>query len=190
MTCAILARCQPVVTSDADLGGASYHLRRSPELAQDNTPMIDVVKHALAEIPGEPDQKIVLLQPTQPLREPKHITQALDLLTPDVDSVVSLVEVPRTHHPAFQCQVRTDHHPQVWGYEDALHEMPATRQEVKPTYIRDGTVYAFWRKTVTEFDSIYGVISVPLIIPPAETAPLDTELDWREAERRLKERAG
>jgi CMP-N,N'-diacetyllegionaminic acid synthase len=97
---AIAARCEDVVvTSDAydwfDAMGAGY-LKRPDSLAQDDTPMIDVVKHALTEIHGAPGQIVLLLQPTQPLREPKHLQAAVALLRESqADSVVSVVALPR-----------------------------------------------------------------------------------------------
>src|SRR5689334_4421421 len=47
-------------------------IQRPPELAQDDTPMLPVVQHALRTIKSEHDV-IVLLQPTQPLRKLEHI---------------------------------------------------------------------------------------------------------------------
>jgi CMP-N,N'-diacetyllegionaminic acid synthase len=155
-------------------------VHRPPELAQDDTPMIDVVKHVLAQIPGEPDQKIVLLQPTQPLREPKHITAALELLTPEVDSVVSVVEAESPH------RMHTIENGRLYTW-NAIYAVER-RQDAKPAWKRDGTAYCFWRRTVHEHGDIYGDVCVPLIIPASESQALDTELDWIEAERRLRER--
>jgi CMP-N,N'-diacetyllegionaminic acid synthase len=70
-------------------GRTASVIQRPPELAQDDTPMIAVVQHALAQIPGPPEQIILLLQPTQPLRQPKHLTAAIELLqSSGADSVV------------------------------------------------------------------------------------------------------
>ena len=197
-----------VVSSDCDLGlvGPSW-LRRPSELAQDDTPMIDVVRDALARIPGPEDEMILLLQPTQPLRQPKHLQAAIALLREtQADSVVSVVELPRTHHPDFQCEVvdRSWHDGQrgpwlervkqydMYGEIDGpllQDSLPTRRQAVPPTYIRDGTVYAFWRRNLSGRDftpSLYGSRVRPLIIDPSETCALDTLADWAEAECRLR----
>lgn len=170
-------------------------LRRPPELATDDAPMIDVIQHALAQVPGPPEQIIVLLQPTQPLRTPEHVKAAIALLeTTRAHSVVSVVELPRTHHPEVQLAINEDGRlfPH-WEFDAygltiafGLGDQPATRQSMMPTFIRDGTVYAFRRKTVTRFGNIYGEDVRPLIIPASETCALDTPSDWAEAERRLK----
>ena len=182
------------VFGDAPARRYGQWLKRPVELAQDDTPMIDVVKHALGEIPGPPDQIIVLLPPTQPLREPKHITEALRMLSGgmDYDSVVSITPIPRTHAPDFvmmYCDTTLTMSPYTRSWEDWRRTPPPQRrQDVPWPYVRDGTVYAFFRKTVATYGDIYGELVGPLVIPPEETCALDTEADWREAERRLSER--
>lgn len=221
LECAFAGGCNHIVLStDQILEGVWLepfeYLLRPTALAQDDTPMIDVVKHALQEIPGPPEQIVLLLQPTQPLREPRHLIAAIALLeeqqvtkgqphfasvcyrpdgsivpgppAPDrvwqCDSVVSVTEIPRTYHPAWQFTVEGGRLYQ-WPVDD---DRPERRQELEPTYVRDGTVYAFWRKTVDQYGTIYGQDVRPLVIPAEETCALDTPADWAEAERRLRER--
>jgi hypothetical protein len=54
--------------------------------------------------------------------------------------------------------------------------------------VRDGTVYAFWRRTLVDHGSIYGRDCRPLVIDTAESVTIDTPADWAEAERRLQMR--
>lgn len=181
-------------------GGSQYVLTRPHVLAQDDTPMIDVVKHALSEIQGPEDQIVLLLQPTQPLRQPKHLTAAIDLLqTSGADSVVSVVALPLTHNPNWQFLVideRLVPFPTAsrvidWSPTEAtvsrdIAWMATRRQDLGQTYIRDGTVYAFRRSTVTHHGHLYGRDCRPLVIPPSETTPLDTPDDWLRAEELLR----
>lgn len=207
-----LAGWTPVLSTDGDYSGTQMEeihgdlviveralvLRRPPALAQDDMPMLAVIQHVLAQIPGPPDQPILLVQPTQVLREAKHLTEALALLTPEVDSVVSVAALPQTHSPELQVSFEVDAtgapcNLRPWldlVVDTAWRHMPTTRQRATPGYLRDGTVYAFWRQTVAEYAQIYGARVRPLIIPASETCPLDTPADWAEAERRLKARAG
>lgn len=176
----------------------AYHIQRPAELAQDSTPMLDVVKHALQAIPGPDDQIVVLLQPTQPFRRPEHIQQAITLLRESgADSVVSVVKVPPTQSPELLCWIGDlsrylcpfdvmrgllGGEPRDWSI------VPTRRQDTKGGwYRRDGTVYAFRRATVEQKGSIYGNVVRPLIIDPADSCELDSESDWREVERRWKE---
>lgn len=210
-----------IISSDApeprECGMDNIWLQRPADLAQDDTPMLAVVQHALQQIPGPSDQIIVLLQPTQPFRTAAHVQQAITLLRqheagcPAIaddesdyehlddagmcvcqkpDSVVSVVELPRTHSPDMLVQIIDDGAVMPWMSDKELgyRHWPARRQDARPAYKRDGTVYAFYRKTVSEHGSIYGRRVVPLIIPADESCELDTEPDWAEVERRWQAR--
>ena len=149
--------------------------RRPPELAQDNTPMSAVVEHVLDGTYPEEDQIVVLLQPTQPLREPKHIEAAIALLKQHVSgSVVSVTKVETV-----------DKLLTIWrGQLEGVSGDPIERRQAgRATYKRDGTVYAWYRR-----DGYLPKPWWPLIIPASETCSLDTMEDWHEAERRLRER--
>jgi len=160
-------------------------LPRPAELAQDDTPMIEVVKHLLEQLPGQPDDIIVLLQPTQPFRTPARVREAITVLqSTGADSVVSVVPLPLTHHPDMQLWIHGDRlyrgagltfkgAPMGWDWD----LLPARRQDVRQTYIRDGSVYAFRRKTLNR-GTIYGQDVRPLILEPHETCEMDTEADW------------
>lgn len=167
------------------MAGAIEHLvKRPPELAQDDTPMIAAVQHALVHIPGPPEQIIVLLQPTAVFRKPEHVQQAIALLqTSGADSVVSLVRLPDTHSPQFACQIDAQKGVLHWSGA-SLALQPPCRQQAAWAYRRDGTVYACWRKTVEQYGNLYGALVRPLIIPPDESCELDTEADWADVERR------
>ena len=183
--CAVDAGCEPIASTDApkdvtgDWDEAKVWIDRPLELCQDDTPMIDVVKHALAAVPGEPDDIWVLLQPTQPLRKPSHVTDAIARLRhSNADSVVSVVKLPRTHHPKFVLRVGANNELKPWLTDLDIDTQPSRRQEVSPVCIRDGTVYAFRRRTVTERGTIYGLNVQALVIDPSETCALDTPADW------------
>lgn len=202
VVCAAVAGIPNIVVSSdvtglvSDLGSVRF-LQRPPELAADTSAMIDVVKHALSEIPGPSDQIILLVQPTQVLRQPKHLRAAIELLeSSDADSVISVVEIPRTHHPELVIVFDEELRPNPgtitarrWAGRWDEFLMPTRRQDVEQPYIRDGTVYAFRRATVRRYDTIYGENVRPLIIDPSETCALDTPSDWAEAERRLRAQA-
>ncbi len=160
---------------------------RPAALADDASPMIDVVRHAVETLAADgwmPDL-IVLLQPTSPLRQPAHIRQAVAMLTgTDADSVVSVVELPRHHSPDY-----------VMRLDDGLLQpfLPegarvARRQDARPAYSRDGTVYAFRRSTLERYGNIYGERCRALLVDAADSLSIDTPADWQMAERLLMAR--
>jgi CMP-N,N'-diacetyllegionaminic acid synthase len=148
-----------------------------------NTPdeMLAVVGAALAQVPGPEDEIIVLLQPTSPLRTSTTVTQAIQAFaTTKATSVVSV----RPSYPLAWSMTTSG------GYLSSpflnrLGLLPPRRQECSVTYKRDGTVYAFRRKTFAEWGDIYGPYPLPLHTPPAESLSIDTPEDWDEAVRRL-----
>jgi CMP-N,N'-diacetyllegionaminic acid synthase len=204
-----------IISSDSQLALSNWNslvtrerlLYAPAPLHTDECAMVDVIQDVLARVPGPEEQIVVLLQPTQPLREPKHVQAAIALLSesinergdPIADSVVSVVELPRTHHPDWQL---IQHVGKLWHWEgdgsirhvgDTVtnhRDRAVSRHDLEPTFIRDGTCYAFRRSTVTHFGNIYGDDCRALIIAPSETCALDSPQDWVDAERRLREREG
>jgi CMP-N-acetylneuraminic acid synthetase len=88
-----------VSTDDDDIAAAAEAdvLRRPAELAQDDTPMVDVIRHAIDQLDPH---VVVVLQPTSPLRRSEHVDGAvLLLLETRADSVVSVCEVPHRYSP-------------------------------------------------------------------------------------------
>lgn len=190
-------RCWVSSEDDVILGQASDScyagtIRRPKYLSRDDTPMIEVVKHALNVPVAIMDDIWLLVQPTQPLREAKHLHAAIELLAKSrADSVVSVMELPLTHHPLMQFGISTltpGGAPVLSRWYSDHATLPGRRQELRPTYIRDGTVYAFRRRTVVKYGHIYGKAIRALVIPASETCPLDTMEDWNDAERKLKQR--
>jgi CMP-N-acetylneuraminic acid synthetase len=59
------------------------------------------------------------------------------------------------------------------------------RQDARPAYSREGTVYACWRETIERFGNIYGDDCRPLLIDPGESLSIDSPEDWSAAERLL-----
>ena len=160
---------------------------RPAALAADDTPMVPVIEHALAELSRQPwsPEIIVLLQPTSPLRRPDHIREAVSMLRETVaDSVVTVVEVPRHLSPDYVMRI------------DGGRLKPflpdgagvTRRQDARAAYSRDGTVYAFRRSTIERTGGIYGEDCRPLLIAARDSLSIDSPADWDEAERLLARR--
>jgi CMP-N,N'-diacetyllegionaminic acid synthase len=154
----------------------TWHEANAP-LHTDTCSMVDVVLDVLKHYPGPDDQKVLLVQPTQPLREPKHLEQAIAMLD-TCDSVASVVEVEPAEklYDKDLCPVLD------WGGTER-------RQDAAKTYACDGTVYAFRRWWFNIRPAFIGLLTKMMVIPPSETARLDTPFDWEMAELRLKHAA-
>ncbi len=163
--------------------GIDVPFLRPAELAQDDTAMLPVIDHAVAalEASGWPVEIVVLLQPTSPLRTPAHVRQSVELLrSTSADSVVSVVELPRHLSPDYV--MRVDGGRLVPFLPDGLRV--TRRQDARIAYVRDGTVYTFWRRTLRDKKSLYGDDCRPMVVPAVESLTIDGPEDWVEAERR------
>lgn len=177
-----------VLTTDSEAiaaagraAGLEVPFLRPQSLAQDDTPMLPVITHALDVLQqgGWVPEYVALLQPTSPLRRPQHVGDAVRRLrTSGADSVVTVVELPRHLSPDYVMKIE----------EGVLRPfLPGSarvtrRQDARPAYSRDGTVYAFRRDTLDRFGTIYGERCLPLLIDPHESLSIDTADDWARAE--------
>jgi CMP-N,N'-diacetyllegionaminic acid synthase len=177
-------------TEDEDIArvgreaGLDVPFMRPRELAADDTPMLPVLRHAIDHViaGGWTPEYVVLLQPTSPLRREKHIDDAVSLLMArGADSVVTVVEVPKHLSPDYVMKIEDG------ALRPFLPEGTriTRRQDVRPAYYRDGTVYAFRRDTIDRFQNIYGERCVPLRLEARESLSIDTPEDWAAAERIL-----
>jgi len=100
-----------VVTSDSDkiLEIARNYdvitIKRPYYLASDTANSIDVIKHVIENVDGKYDY-LVLLQPTSPLRNEKHIDEAIELLDiKKADAIISVCEMEHSRLHGGQCLV-------------------------------------------------------------------------------------
>lgn len=161
---------------------------RPAEYAQDDTPALAVVRHALAHLEKEekyiPDI-VVYLQPTSPLRRAEHIDGTIRaLLETNADSAVSVVEVPHQFSPGSVMVMES-------GVLKAYETGPEVlrRQDKQKVYARNGpAVLAVRRATIREKDSLYGNAIAPYIMSPAYSIDIDTSSDLELAEYMLAKR--
>ena len=172
------------VAAEGRRAGLEVPFMRPAALAQDDTPMLPVVEHAvaaLAETGWEPEI-VVLLQPTSPLRTGEHIRAAVQALRDTrADSVVTVVELPRHLSPDYVMRIEQGRLVPFLPEGERI----TRRQDARPAFVRDGTAYVFWTKTLREMRSIYGHHCHPIVVAPNQSITIDTPEDWEAAERRL-----
>ena len=183
----VLSTDSPEIADAGRSAGLDVPFMRPAALAADDTPMVPVIQHALTELSQHrwsPDI-VVLLQPTSPLRRPDHIRDAVNMLrATGADSVVTVVEVPRHLSPDYVMRI-ADGRLKPFLAEGAR---VTRRQDARPAYSRDGTVYAFRRSTIEKTAGIYGDDCRPLLIDASDSLSIDSPADWDEAERVLARR--
>jgi CMP-N-acetylneuraminic acid synthetase len=181
---AVLSTDSERIAAEGRRVGIEVPFIRPAELARDDTPMLPVIEHAVdfLEQQGWQAEIVVLLQPTSPLRTADHIRNAVqELRDSAADSVVTVVQLPRHLSPDYVMRIEEGR---------LIPFLPegasvSRRQDARPAYVRDGTVYAFWRRTLRDTRTIYGVDCRAMVLPARESLTIDTPEDWDEAERRM-----
>jgi CMP-N-acetylneuraminic acid synthetase len=163
--------------------GLDVPFLRPAELAEDTTPTLPVVLHALQEMEnsGERFDAVCLLQPTSPLRRSEDIDACIELLeTSGADSVISVSAVPHEYNPKWV----------YWKNENG--EMILTtgestpiprRQDLPPAYHREGSVYVTRSEIITAKQNLFGETIHGYEIPAEFSSNIDTPEDWEEIER-------
>jgi CMP-N-acetylneuraminic acid synthetase len=179
-------------TEDAEIAavgrglGLDVPFERPAALAEDDTPTLPVVQHALRSLQagGERYDAVCLLQPTMPFRDPGEIDGCIELLEErDADAVVTVRRVPTEYNP---------HWVYLKDAGDALRLSTGApspiprRQALPPAFHRDGSVYVVKTNVVLEKGSLYGDRLYGYEVDSPRRANIDTLDDWDRAERLLQ----
>jgi CMP-N,N'-diacetyllegionaminic acid synthase len=191
LTRTIVSTDSPEIAEAAAAAGVEVPFLRPAALAQDRSTSGEVVGHALdwlREHEGREPDVVVLLQPTAPLRQARHIDESIDLLLrSEADSVVSVAAVPAHYHPRWQFEV-IDGQLQIFTGEP-LDKLVPRRQDLPVTYVRNGAIYAFFRQTWRRCQSFYGTRCLAYVMPEELSVNLDGPEDWALAEAALARKA-
>jgi CMP-N,N'-diacetyllegionaminic acid synthase len=162
----------------AEEAGIDVPFLRPAELASDSAGTYEVLLHAISEYENKgyyPDT-IILLQPTSPFRKAAHISEALDLYSPEIDMVVSVKEtkanpyyvlfeegnngyLKRSKEATF---TRRQDCPAVWEYNGAVYIINIESLKKMPI----GSFQKVKKYVMDEFSS----------------HDIDTVFDWKVAE--------
>lgn len=162
---------------------------RPKELAEDNTPTLPVIQHAVRFLEENENYKpdyVVILQPTSPLRKAIHIDEALQILMETgADSVVSVTELPHNHNPYSLMKIEKG---RLMPFMEESEKY--TQRQIKPVfYARNGAaVYAFKYETLMQKNSIYGDDCRPYLMNKADSIDIDDLIDFEFAEFILSKR--
>ena len=110
-------------------------IKRPNELANDTATTFDAIKHTIDNI--EVYDYVVLLQPTSPLRDEKHIDEAIELLeTKNADAIVSVCEME--HSPLWSNTLPQDGKMNNFLRDEVLNKRS---QDLEKYYRINGAIY-------------------------------------------------
>ncbi|MBS1790722.1 MAG: acylneuraminate cytidylyltransferase family protein [Acidobacteria bacterium] len=165
--------------------GIEVPFLRPAELAEDTTPTLPVVQHAVhfLESRGERFDAICLLQPTNPLRQASDIDGCTELLErAGADTVFTMLSVPPEHNPHWVYFQNADGSLRLSTGEAS--PIPR-RQELPPAFHREGSVYVARRDVVMNKNSLYGSKVIGFEIERGHSVNIDNLEDWERAESLL-----
>lgn len=167
--------------------GVPVPFLRPKELAEDETPMVDVVLHVLEYLKSSenysPDY-VALFQPTSPLRTALDINRAVKLLFSSnrADSVISLVEA--SEKPYWMRILSKEgfvKHFMEHAYKDFR------RQDLPPVYIVNGAIYICKTTVLLEKRTFSPEKTVGYLMPKSRSVDIDDSDDFKIVEMILSE---
>ncbi len=160
---------------------------RPQSLSDDKALTLDVVKYELKQI-GVDLKKfshLMLLQPTCPLRNFRHIDNSIQkLLDLKGRSLISIVE-SNANHPLRMKKIYNN---QLVNYIDTGYEDMRPRQDLPKVYIRNGAIYLAKISDILGLSSFSTPNCIPYEMKDTESVNIDSEIDFLIAESLLNKK--
>lgn len=161
--------------------GCEVPFKRPLELAQDDTPGIEPVLHAIEQCPGY--DYVVLLQPTSPLRTAEDIDGCIEkLLNSDADFCVSVTEPEKS--PYWMYTLEGERMVPLLPQE----ELVVRRQDLPKVYALNGAVYVGKSSEVKKSKAFLTENTVAFEMVAEHSFDIDTELDFKICEVLIKDK--
>ena len=176
-----------VIRQVAESCGLPVNYRRPPEFATDNSGSREVILDVMDyyDRQGIAYDKVVLLQPTSPLRTADDVRAALALYNDDIDMVVSVVEA--SANPYYNCfETDADGYLQI----SKGNGMLTRRQDAPKAWEYNGAVYVINPKSLRAMPMGSFSRRMPCPMSAAHSIDIDSPLDLLIAETILKSNRG
>jgi CMP-N,N'-diacetyllegionaminic acid synthase len=161
---------------------------RPVALAQDQTPTIDVIIHALEWYKKQTVffDAVCLLQATSPFRTIDFLDKAIEkFMKSDCDSLVSVQRVPHEFNPHWTFEVNAEGNLKIATGEV---EIIPRRQELPIAYHRDGSIYITKTAVLLKQHYLYGKSTTFIESDPDLHINIDTMQDWDKAEEMIQKK--
>jgi CMP-N-acetylneuraminic acid synthetase len=173
---AVISTDHDKIAEVAQQYGLDAPFRRTEELSGDRIADLPVLVQALQECERIDRRRydiVLMLQPTSPLRKPKHVRDTIRMLADGSwDAVWTVSETDSKNHPLKQLTAEGGQ----LGYYDPAGARIIARQQLKPVYHRNGIAYAFTRECLLEQGTIMGARTGVLVLD-GHFVSIDTEWD-------------
>jgi CMP-N,N'-diacetyllegionaminic acid synthase len=168
------------VARDAD---GEVPFLRPAELAEDSTPMLPVLQHAIRQMELREDKRyglVILLQATSPFRLPEDVSRALQIMDQDSEAVGVVAVSTPSFNPRVVCVEERNGYLE-WAFARRVY---TRRQEAEPVYRINGMLYVWRRDHLmrSSADQLYDAPHRVLMIPEERALDIDTLHDFQVCE--------
>ncbi len=166
--------------------GAEIPFIRPASLAQDDTPKLEVLKHALNffEQNGEHFDILIDLDATAPFRDVEDLNNALEIfLRSNASSLISVTYARK--NPYFN-MVEIDEN----GFAHISKKPPKpvySRQRAPVVYELNASIYIYRVPDIFSMDTAISDKTVVYVMPQEKSIDIDSQMDWKFAEFLVKE---
>ncbi|MEH1825354.1 MAG: acylneuraminate cytidylyltransferase family protein [Nostoc sp.] len=161
--------------------GCEIAFKRPVELAQDDTPGIAPVLHALNQLPIY--DYVVLLQPTSPLRQVIDIDGCIEAcIRYESYSSVSVTESDSSPYWMYTIDRTGQMQPFI-----KTHNILDRRQDLPKVYLLNGAVYVAQTEWILQSKNFISDGTTAYVMPIERSIDIDTELDFNIVQLTLKE---
>ncbi|WP_187647906.1 acylneuraminate cytidylyltransferase family protein [Nitrosophilus labii] len=159
-------------------------IKRPDYLASDTAKSIDVIKHAIENV-NEKYDYLVLLQPTSPLRNEKHIDEAIELLEQKkADAIISVCEAE--HSPLWSNTLPDDLSMNNFLKDEIKNKRS---QDLPKFYKINGAIYIYKVERLLKENSFFIKNNIyAYIMDRKNSVDIDDEVDFKLAEVILKDK--
>ncbi|TNJ45756.1 acylneuraminate cytidylyltransferase family protein [Tamlana fucoidanivorans] len=158
---------------------------RPKHLAEDTSPTLGVIQHALRFYQEKQVyfDAVCLLQVTSPFKTGDFIDEAIEeFYKSGCDALVSVQKVPDEYNPHWTFKTTKHGNLELFTGEKTII---SRRQDLPDIYHRDGLIYITKTHVLLEQNSLYGEKLTYIKSPSDYTINIDTEEDWKKAEAYL-----
>lgn len=170
----ILSSDDPDIIEVAKKWNCEVPFVRPPELAGDDSSVVDTVLHAIEQI-SDRFYYTVLLQPTSPLRRAEDIDYCLErCMETGCPSCVSITEPHESPHWMFEmaCDGKL-----IQLMKDRIKYQH--RQDLPPVFVLNGAVYVSETEWFSRNKCFVGTKTRGYVMPKERSVDIDTEIDMR-----------
>lgn len=184
---AVVSTDDDEIAEVAEAVGLAAPFRRPEALSGDRVGDLEVLTHALEALEvgdGVRYEVVVMLQPTSPLRRPEHVEAVVEKLVADeLDAVWTVSETDLKYHPRKQLVLEGGR----LAFHDPAGSQVIARQQLTPSYHRNGAAYAITRECLLSQKSILGKNAGAVVLDEPMLS-LDTLEDFEAVEAVLRAR--